>query len=106
MPSPVGPNQPNRAFGTTPPAEQQPEPDGVGEEEMERDDPGSVCAVSIEVEREPSVPRTQDPPAPAGGSNTTDTDRQSPTEDIAAATADPTGEHDGPGISGSNSRNV
>jgi hypothetical protein len=39
---------------------------------------------------------TQDTPAPAGGSTTTDTDRQSPSEDIAAATADPTGEPERP----------
>jgi hypothetical protein len=96
MPSPVGPNQPNRAFGTTPLAE-QPVPRAESQRQgwvPER--PEVPIAVA-----EPDASTSQDPPAPAGGSNTTDTERQSPTEDIAAATADPTGEHDGSGITGS-----
>lgn len=88
MPSPVGPNAPNRAFGTTPPEKQPATPAAP-------DTPLPIAS-----------PTTQEPPALAGGSNTTNTDRQSPTEDIAAATADPTGEHDGSGITGSHSRNV
>jgi hypothetical protein len=96
MPTPVGPNQPNRAFGTTPYAEQQPEPEAEQPSQWVRDALERKFTAAS-----PDTPTSQDPPAPAGGSNTTRTDRQSPTEDIAAATADPTGEHDGSGISGS-----
>ena len=102
MPSPVGPNAPNRAFGTTPPAEQQPEPTP----EPQQPEAWAPTVLTPPVP-DGAVPfATDNPPALAGGSTTTDTDRQSPTEDIAAATADPTGEHDGSGITGSHSRNV
>jgi hypothetical protein len=90
MPTPVGPNQPNRAFGTTPYAEQ---PAEAAWQRVETVDAAPDSEVVSEVQTAPiSLTAITEPPAPAGGSNTTRTDRQSPTEDIAAATADPTGE--------------
>lgn len=97
MPTPLPPNPPNRAWGIAPPEE--PAPGSVENPIVVELDLGRELGITGQKDK-PDTPKdpvsklliteTGAPPDPDQPDVTTDPDRQSPDEDIAAKTADPT----------------
>ncbi len=91
MPTPLPPNPPNRAYGTTPAAErwQQPDPITV---EVELPAPAATEASPAPVvEASTDTPEPEsDSESPKDAALTPTADQRSPIEDTAAVTARPT----------------
>jgi hypothetical protein len=90
MQTPMPPNAPNRAYGTTPAAELPPPTAAVPEPERYPGEPATALEHEGDAVAAPSEPDTPSSTlTPTTDSPTSDTDRQSPDEDTAAATARP-----------------